>query len=147
MYGPRMKTLAVVLCVAALSGWACDKKSDPGAPVSPAAALPAGSLTIQDLKIGEGAVATKGKTVSVHYTGTLTDGKKFDSSVDRGEPIVFPLGAGVVIKGWEQGLEGMRVGGKRKLTIPPALGYGAQGKGSVPPNATMIFDVELVGVQ
>ncbi|HVZ89568.1 MAG TPA: FKBP-type peptidyl-prolyl cis-trans isomerase [Polyangia bacterium] len=104
---------------------------------------------IDEVKVGEGATATKGKTVSVHYTGRLTDGTKFDSSYDRGQPIDFPLGAGVVIKGWDQGIDGMKVGGKRKLTIPPDLAYGARGTpgGPIPPNATLVFDVELVGVR
>ena len=109
----------------------------------------AGGLVIDDVKPGEGAIATKGKTVSVHYTGRLTDGTKFDSSYDRGQPIDFPLGGGVVIKGWDQGIEGMKVGGKRKLTIPPDLAYGARGTpgGPIPPNATLVFEVELVGVR
>lgn len=101
-----------------------------------------------DLKVGTGATATNGKTVTVHYTGWLaSNGKKFDSSVDRGQPFMFQLGAGHVIKGWEEGVEGMKVGGKRQLRIPPDLGYGARGAGGViPPNATLIFDVELLGV-
>ena len=104
-------------------------------------------LKIEDIKVGEGAAAKAGDLVSVHYTGWLTDGTKFDSSVDRGEPIEFPLGAGMVIAGWEQGLEGLKVGGKRKLTIPPELGYGEAGAaGVIPPNATLIFEVELMGV-
>lgn len=108
-----------------------------------------------DVIVGEGAVATKGQNVSVHYTGWLyepeaTDkhGTKFDSSVDRGSPFQFPLGGGRVIKGWDQGVEGMKVGGKRTLIIPPEMGYGARGAGRViPPNATLIFDVELLGVE
>jgi FKBP-type peptidyl-prolyl cis-trans isomerase len=106
----------------------------------------ASGLVYQDLVVGTGATATAGKTVSVHYTGTLTDGKKFDSSLDRGTPFSFPLGAGRVIKGWDEGVAGMKVGGKRKLTIPPDLGYGPQGTGPIPGNATLIFDVELLGV-
>ena len=102
-------------------------------------------LDMQDLVVGSGAEAVAGKRVSVHYTGTLTDGSKFDSSLDRGKPFQFTLGAGQVIKGWDQGVAGMKVGGKRKLTIPPDLGYGARGAGGViPPNATLVFEVELI---
>jgi FKBP-type peptidyl-prolyl cis-trans isomerase FkpA len=104
-------------------------------------------LVVEDVTVGEGAVAVAGQNVKVHYTGWLTDGKKFDSSKDRDDPFVFPLGAGRVIKGWDEGVQGMKVGGKRKLTIPPALGYGARGAGGViPPNATLVFEVELLGV-
>ncbi len=108
-----------------------------------------------DTTIGTGATAEAGQTVTVHYTGWLFDdaapdnkGKKFDSSVDRGKPFVFPLGAGRVIKGWDNGFEGMKIGGKRTLIIPPHMGYGTRGAGSaIPPNATLIFDVELLGVE
>lgn len=104
-------------------------------------------LKYEDLLEGEGAAAEAGQTVSVHYTGWLTDGSKFDSSVDRNEPFRFGLGRGMVIRGWDEGVQGMRVGGKRKLTIPPQLGYGAQGAGGViPPNATLVFEVELLGI-
>jgi len=103
-------------------------------------------LVIEDVMVGGGDEAVAGKKVSVHYTGTLEDGKQFDSSVGRG-PFDFMLGAGRVIKGWDLGVVGMKVGGKRKLTIPSHLGYGAQGAGGViPPNATLIFDVELLKV-
>jgi peptidylprolyl isomerase len=106
-------------------------------------------LQYWDLKEGTGTTASTGKTVSVQYTGWLAkDGKKFDSSVDRGQPFMFQLGAGQVIKGWDEGVSGMKVGGKRQLRIPPELGYGARGAGGViPPNATLIFDVELLGVK
>jgi len=101
-----------------------------------------------DQVVGTGEVAVAGKTVNVHYTGWLENGKKFDSSVDRGQAFSFPLGAGRVIKGWDEGVQGMKVGGKRKLTIPSNLGYGPQGAGGViPPNATLTFDVELLGVR
>ena len=105
-------------------------------------------LKYLDQVVGTGEVAVAGKTVNVHYTGWLENGKKFDSSVDRGQAFSFPLGAGRVIKGWDEGVQGMKVGGKRKLTIPSNLGYGLQGAGGViPPNATLIFDVELLGVR
>ncbi|HEV7301708.1 MAG TPA: FKBP-type peptidyl-prolyl cis-trans isomerase [Tepidisphaeraceae bacterium] len=107
----------------------------------------ASGLKFTTVQEGDGA-AKAGDTVWVHYTGTLTDGTKFDSSVDRGEPFSFELGAGRVIKGWDEGVAGMKVGEKRKLVIPPDLGYGAQGAGgAIPPNATLVFDVELLGVK
>ena len=109
-------------------------------------------LKYTDTKTGDGTVARSGNKVSVHYTGWLSDngakGKKFDSSVDRGQPFQFTLGAKQVIAGWDEGVAGMKVGGKRTLTIPPELGYGARGApGAIPPNSTLIFDVELLQVQ
>ena len=105
-------------------------------------------LKSEDLTVGSGDEATTGKTVSVHYTGTLTDGSKFDSSLDRGRPFEFQLGAGRVIKGWDQGVVGMKIGGKRKLTIPSELAYGARGFPPViPPNSTLVFEIELLGVR
>jgi FKBP-type peptidyl-prolyl cis-trans isomerase FkpA len=107
----------------------------------------ASGLKYEDLKVGTGDTAEAGKIVSVHYTGWLTSGTKFDSSKDRGQPFEFPLGGGRVIKGWDEGVRGMKVGGVRKLTIPPELGYGARGAGGViPPNATLVFEVELLKV-
>jgi FKBP-type peptidyl-prolyl cis-trans isomerase len=107
----------------------------------------ASGLIYEDVVVGSGKMAEPGMNVSVHYTGTLTNGEKFDSSVDRGTPLKFQLGAGRVIQGWEEGIKGMRIGGKRKLTIPPDMGYGASGSGPIPPNATLLFDVELLDVQ
>ena len=104
-------------------------------------------LKIEELKVGTGAEAKTGDEVQVHYTGWLTDGTKFDSSVDRGQPFSFTLGVGMVIRGWDEGVVGMKVGGKRKLTIPAHMGYGARGAGGViPPNATLVFEVELLGI-
>lgn len=104
-------------------------------------------LQIQDETIGTGTEAVAGKSVTVNYVGTLTDGTTFDSSYSRNQPFTFNLGAGEVIRGWDQGVAGMKVGGKRKLTIPPSLGYGSQAVGSIPPNSTLIFEVELLKVE
>ena len=105
------------------------------------------SLLMEDLVVGSGEEATAGSLVTVHYTGTLESGEKFDSSLDRGAPFQFILGVGQVISGWDQGVSGMKVGGKRKLTIPPELGYGANAVGSIPANSTLFFEVELLEVQ
>ena len=110
--------------------------------------ITASGLRIIDLEQGNGAEATAGQTVVVHYRGTLEDGTQFDASYDRGTPFSFPLGRGRVIKGWDEGVQGMKVGGKRKLVIPPDLGYGSRGAGGViPPNATLIFEVELLDIK
>ena len=105
-------------------------------------------LQIEDIECGEGDEAASGQLVSVHYVGTLEDGTQFDSSRERGEPFQFPLGGGQVIQGWDEGVVGMKIGGLRKLTIPPDLGYGKAGAGGViPPDATLIFEIELLGVE
>lgn len=106
------------------------------------------TFEITDVKIGKGAEAVDGKKITVHYTGILADGLKFDSSLDRDAPMTFVLGTGQVIQGWDEGIKGMKVGGKRKLTIPPRMGYGARGVGgSIPPNAALFFDIELLKVE
>jgi FKBP-type peptidyl-prolyl cis-trans isomerase len=118
------------------------------APTPSAAAAPEAPLDIKDVVVGKGPAAKAGDKVKVHYTGTLTNGTEFDSSRKRNQPFEFTLGKGMVIKGWDQGVAGMKVGGKRKLTIPPSLGYGARGAGgSIPPNSTLLFDVELVEIE
>ena len=124
------------------------KKTDGPTAVSGKPTITASGLQYWEIKKGAGKLAQAGKKVSVHYTGWLTDGKEFDSSRDSGEPIQFKLGVGEVIKGWDEGVAGMKVGGKRQLRIPPELGYGARGAGSaIPPNATLVFDVELMDVK
>ena len=170
-----MCALAVVCCVA-MAGCKSGKSSStesttttstsgsmsaaPAATAAPTQSAPsatgaapvttASGLKIEDLVVGKGATAESGKTVSVNYTGWLDDKDhtKFDSSYDRGQPFQFPLGQGQVIRGWDEGVAGMKVGGKRRLPIPPSLGYGERGAGGViPPNATLIFEVELVDVK
>jgi FKBP-type peptidyl-prolyl cis-trans isomerase len=122
--------------------------SAPSKVTGPGTTTPSG-LTYWDIRVGNGEEAKEGSRVRVHYTGWLTDGKKFDSSVDAGSPFVFTIGNGQVIKGWEEGVAGMRVNGKRQLRIPPDLAYGKEGTpdGPIPPDATLIFDVQLLGVQ
>jgi FKBP-type peptidyl-prolyl cis-trans isomerase len=114
---------------------------------STASKAPEGELKIEDITVGDGQEVKSGDTVEINYTGTLTDGTKFDSSYDRGKPFETKIGVGQVIEGWDKGVVGMKVGGKRKLTIPPSMGYGDQSAGSIPPNSTLIFEVELLGIK
>ena len=145
-----MRLVIAFALLISLVAFACDDSDDGntnGGP-APGNGQVSGDLEITDTLAGEGEVAESGDTVAVHYVGTLEDGTQFDSSRDRGEPIVFTLGAGEVIQGWEQGIPGMAVGGQRRLVIPPELGYGEAGSPPViPPNATLIFEVELVEIQ
>ncbi len=135
-----MRTVLIVVLAVVIGMWGCGKTSKMTTTES--------GLKYEDLVVGTGITPQPGQMVTVHYTGWLTDGKKFDSSLDRGEPFVFELGAGNVIKGWEEGVATMKIGGKRKLEIPPELGYGSRGAGNViPPNATLVFEVELLDVQ
>jgi FKBP-type peptidyl-prolyl cis-trans isomerase len=150
--------IVIILAVAAVvvAQTAPAKKSAAAAPNTKAPAKVTGDgvktdsgLQYWDIRVGNGETAKEGSHVRVHYTGWLTTGKKFDSSVDANQPFDFTIGNGEVIKGWEEGVAGMRVGGKRQLRIPPSLGYGANGTpdGTIPPNATLIFDVQLLAVQ
>ena len=129
----RVVAVAVPVMLLAACGGSMDPSSD-------------GTLVVQDLIIGTGATAVVGDTVTVHYVGTLTNGTKFDSSYDRNQPYPFRLGAGAVIAGFDQGVVGMRVGGKRRLTIPPHLGYGNQANQGIPANSTLIFEIDLVSI-
>jgi FKBP-type peptidyl-prolyl cis-trans isomerase FkpA len=158
-----MKRAGVAPCVLLLVAVGCREKvpepesrvrsapaetASVASPEPPASAAAPKDIVIEDVKVGTGPAAKAGDEVSVHYTGTLTDGEKFDSSLDRDEPFDFKLGAGMVIKGWDQGVAGMKKGGKRKLTIPPELGYGKQGAPpKIPPDATLVFEVELLAIK
>ncbi|MGH9521588.1 MAG: FKBP-type peptidyl-prolyl cis-trans isomerase, partial [Terriglobales bacterium] len=137
----------IAMLLAALSLSAGDKAKKPGPPPVPGTPFtrPDG-LKIWEIKTGTGARAIGGMDLTVNYTGWLLNGKKFDSSADNDGPFTFRLGSGHVIKGWEEGLVGMRAGGKRRLQIPPDLAYGMGGKGDIPPNATLVFDIELLAV-
>jgi len=155
----KLVLLSVILTVLGFA-FGCGKSEKSSTPNQPGTSRPSGPTKVNgqptttpsgleywDIVVGTGATAVPGKPVSVHYTGWLTNGDKFDSSLDRGKPFVFPLGEGQVIKGWDEGVAGMKAGGKRQLKIPPALGYGDSGAGGViPPKATLIFDVELLEV-
>ncbi len=135
-----MKRFLTLVCLVSLA--ACGGGGDTGTSASTG-----GTLVVEDLVVGTGATAVVGDTVTVHYVGTLTNGTKFDSSYDRGTPLPpFRLGTGAVIPGFDQGVTGMKIGGKRRLTIPPSLGYGNQAVGSIPPNSTLIFEVELIAI-
>lgn len=157
-FGPHWTVLcALLIALYATSCTKCNSQSDQAAvkDASPSttttdasAAASASELQIVDVVVGTGAEAVSGKKVTVHYTGTLPDGKKFDSSLDRNAPFTFNLGQGQVIQGWEKGFSGMKIGGKRKLTIPASMGYGEAGvPGVIPPNSTLLFDVELLKVE
>jgi len=147
--------IVILLLLAAVAIPACSQKEAQPVPgksneskASAEAVTTASGLSYTDMVKGTGAAPTSGKNVTVHYTGVLENGTKFDSSVDRGQPFVFRIGAGEVIPGWDEGVISMKVGGKRKLVIPPHLAYGAAGAGGVvPPNATLIFEVELLDVE
>ena len=143
----RRAILTSILAVFAMAIFAQGGKVDTSKP-TPVTGSPkktASGVEYWDIKVGTGATAMKGQTVTVHYTGWLTNGKKFDSSVDRKEPFQFTLLSGV-IQGWIDGVQGMKVGGKRQLKIPPQLGYGAKDYGPIPGNSTLIFDVELLSI-
>lgn len=152
-YTVRMKKILLMLAVVVFTTACVQKKAN--TPIkntnvnmntAPAPAVSAGGLVIKTVQEGSGPAAQNGDLVSVHYVGTLTDGTKFDSSRDRGTSFSFTLGAREVIQGWDLGVAGMKVGERRMLTIPPELGYGSRGVGPIPPNATLIFDVELLGI-
>jgi len=140
----RIVAIVVVLAIAgaAVAYLIANRTGNSGTEI-----MTASGLKYVDLAQGTGASAQTGQMLSVHYTGTLQNGRKFDSSLDRGTPYQFRIGTGSVIKGWDEGLMGMKVGGKRKLIIPPSLGYGATGTPNIPPNSTLHFDVELLGVK
>jgi len=140
---PNNQSLATSTPVATIQAIAEPTSTASGKPI-----MDTNKLIIEDTLVGTGAEATPGKKITVNYTGTLTNGIKFDSSLNPGRtPFEFTLGAGEVIQGWDQGFAGMKVGGKRKLIIPPSMGYGSADMGAIPPNSTLVFEVELLGVE
>ncbi len=144
----RITIIIIGLLLLALIGFLVFQSVGGPQPTAGPATINPSGLKIEELVIGEGAVAKAGDQVEVHYTGWLEDGKKFDSSVDRGKPFAFTLGQRAVIKGWDEGVAGMQVGGKRRLTIPPELAYGERGiQNVIPANATLIFEVELLAIK
>lgn len=136
---PLRTLVALAPCLALVGTLAACGTASPADPSSQ-------PLGITDLVVGTGATVVNGDTVTVNYVGTFTDGTKFDSSYDRGTPFSFRVGAGQVIAGWDQGLPGMKVGGKRRLTVPPSLGYGSQAYGPIPGNSTLVFEIELLSI-
>ncbi|MFI5007171.1 MAG: FKBP-type peptidyl-prolyl cis-trans isomerase [Solirubrobacterales bacterium] len=131
------RSLSVLALLVGLAGCGADTPTTPDT----------GVLVSEDLVVGTGATAVTGDVVTVHYIGTFTNGTKFDSSYDRGQPYTFPVNTGAVIPGFDQAVLGMKVGGKRRVTIPPSLAYGSAGQGTIPPNATLKFDIDLVSIQ
>ena len=150
MTNPRTLIIALLILIALVIGYliASNTKPQPADMAQPSnSKTQASKLKIEDIQIGTGKEVKSGDTVVIHYKGTLTDGTKFDSSYDRGEPFETQIGVGQVIKGWDEGVVGMKVGGKRKLTIPPEMGYGDRATGPIPANSTLIFEVELINVK
>lgn len=143
----RTRVIAAVIIVALVAGAAAYMFVPKLPGIAGAEVTTPSGLKYTDLVVGTGASPQTGQTAIVHYTGTLTDGTKFDSSVDRGQPFTFVLGTGSVIKGWDEGVATMKVGGKRRLVVPPALGYGAAPRPKIPANSTLVFEVELLGVK
>ena len=149
MSNPRTLIIALLILVALVVGYLIfsnNKNQTTDMAPSNNSQTQASNLKIEDIQVGTGKEVVSGDNIVIHYKGTLTDGTKFDSSYDRGEPFETQIGVGQVIKGWDEGVVGMKVGGKRKLTIPPEMGYGNRAVGPIPANSTLIFEVELVDV-